>query len=250
MKNLINRIIFGSSILVFSFYGCKKEEVKPIPVHLPNTSLALNIDHNCDGAPLLFDTLNYQNLAGIKYSATRLEYYISGIRLFKGETAVFTSSQIAYMNGRNNNQKISIPNLPVGNYTGIQFYIGIAPAQNISNSLDNTPENINMQWPEVIGGGYHYLKFEGRYLDSANVNQGFTMHIGTNEMLVEHHKILYNFSVEEAVTKTLNLSMNVNEWFKNPYTYNFNKDGNYTMAIPALMTILKNNGYDTFSIKE
>jgi hypothetical protein len=125
----------------------------------------------------------------------------------------------------------------------------MAPAQNISNSLDNTPENINMQWPEVIGGGYHFLKFEGRYLDSANINQGFTMHIGTNDMPIQHQKIAINVEVVESVSAELELKMNINEWFKNPYTYDFNKDGNYTMAIPELMVLLKNNGYDTFTNK-
>ena len=247
MKSIVNTILIGSFLMAFTLYSCKKEEAKTEP--LPNTSLSILLSHHCDGKIVQYDSLLYTNESGSKYSVSRLEYYISGIRLYNSNGDVFTSNKIQYVNGRELSNKLSIPYLPTGKYTGIDFLIGMAPAQNISNSLDNTPENINMQWPEVIGGGYHFLKFEGRYLDSANINQGFTMHIGTNDMPIQHQKIAINVEVVESVSAELELKMNINEWFKNPYTYDFNKNGNYTMAIPELMMLLKNNGYDTFTNK-
>jgi hypothetical protein len=245
MKRIFKTIAITSILLGLMLSSCKKEEDKIEP--LPNTQVSLAITHSCDGKTIAFDSLLYTNESGSKYSVSRLEYYISGIRLYNTNGDVFSSNKILYVNGRESDIKLSIPNMPIGTYNAIDFLIGMAPAQNISNSLDNTPENINMQWPEVIGGGYHFLKFEGRYLDSAKVNQGFTMHIGTNEMLIQHKKIAINIAVKESIVSELPLDMNINEWFKNPYTYDFNKDGNYTMAIPELMTLLKNNGYDTFS---
>jgi hypothetical protein len=248
MKRIVKTILIGSFLMAFTLYSCKKEEAKIEP--LPNTQLSILLSHQCDGKTVQFDSLLYTNESGSKYSVSRLEYYISGIKLYHTNGEVFRSNIIQYVNGREPNINLGIPNLPAGKYTGIDFLIGMAPAQNVSNSLDNTPENINMQWPEVIGGGYHFLKFEGRYLDSANINQGFTMHIGTNEMLIQHQKISINVEVVESVPAEIQLKMNINEWFKNPYTYDFNKDGNYTMAIPELMVLLKNNGYDTFTNKE
>lgn len=40
--------------------------------------------------------------------------------------------------------------------------------------------------------------------------------------------------------------MNLNEWFRNPFIYDFNIDGNYSMGSSAAMAKLKANGVDIF----
>jgi hypothetical protein len=50
--------------------------------------------------------------------------------------------------------------------------------------LSTTLDNLNMAWPTAMGGGYHFLKMEGHYLDSLNTNQGYAIHIGKNENLM------------------------------------------------------------------
>ena len=42
------------------------------------------------------------------------------------------------------------------------------------------------------------------------------------------------------------MTMNVNEWFKNPNIYNFNTDGVFTMGDTILMKKLLQNGADVF----
>jgi hypothetical protein len=250
MKNisLIFVCFLAANLLLNS--ACKKEDSPDENTPLTHANLTIQLNHRADGILIQFDSILYQNKAGNKYSLTRLQYYISGLVLTKSNEEKVQLSSVFYVDGRVKNQVLTLSEVPIGSYKSIQFLIGLNPSQNISNSLENTADNINMQWPEVIGGGYHFLKFEGYYLDTINLKQGFTMHIGTNEMLVQHVALPINFSITENHTQNLHLPMNINEWFKNPYSYDFNKDGNYTMAIPSLMTILKNNGNDVFTIQE
>ena len=41
-----------------------------------------------------------------------------------------------------------------------------------------------MAWPTAMGGGYHFMKVEGHYLDTSNTIQGFAIHLGKNNNLV------------------------------------------------------------------
>lgn len=234
-------------VLLAGLSACKKENAAQ--AELLNTSLTIELSHEVNGILLEYDSILYQNASGSPYSVSRLEYYISSIKLYKEDGSFIKSDAIYYVNAKAKENKLLVQHLDEGNYIAIDFLIGINPELNISNSLENTGENINMQWPDVIGGGYHFLKLEGRYLDTANVNLGYTMHIGTNEMLIKHKKLAANILIKKDNPSTIKWRMNVNEWFQNPYTYNFNVDGNYTMAIPELMQHLKNNGYDTFHIQ-
>ncbi|MCG9879245.1 MAG: hypothetical protein MH472_01470 [Bacteroidia bacterium] len=247
MKNISTIAILNFILISIGLGSCKKELINQ--VELPNTSLTIEISHEVNGILLEFDSILYQNSSESPYSVSRLEYYISGIKLYKEDSTFLHSDATYYINARNKENKLLVQHVVEGDYTAIEFLIGIAADKNISNSLENTTENINMQWPDVIGGGYHFLKLEGRYLDTAGVNLGYTMHVGTNEMLIKHRKLNINIHIQKEKPAILNCIMNVNEWFQNPHTYNFNVDGNYTMAIPALMQHLKNNGYDTFLIQ-
>ena len=69
--------------------------------------------------------------------------------------------------------------IPTGKYTTVKFRFGIDTARNYSNSLPNTAENRNMFWPEPMGGGYHHMKFEGKFTDKTGTQTGFAYHNGT-----------------------------------------------------------------------
>ena len=128
-------------------------------------------------------------------------------------------------------------------YTKAKFYVGLDSAHNISYSLPNTTENLNMAWPEMMGGGYHFMKFEGNYI-SGTSTFGFAMHLGRNPYLVEIElDRIFNIPSQYNLT---NLDMNLNEWFKNPEIYDFDIDGNYSMGDTAAMHKLSNNGIDIF----
>ena len=101
-----------------------------------------------------------------------------------------------------------------------------------------------MAWPDVMGGGYHFLKLEGHYKKDSLL-AGYAMHIGQNGFRVSVG-LHCNLILPQNGDADFNMTMNVNEWFKNPNIYNFNTDGVFTMGDTILMKKLLQNGADVF----
>lgn len=231
---------------VFVLNSCKKDD-ELVPVTETQNSLSINISYDVDGQPLLFDTLLYTNAAGSTYGISRLWYYLSQISLVRVDSSIVILKPYQFVDASSSStNKITLTGIPTGNYIGMQFNIGLDSGLNITNILPTTMENLNMEWPVQMGGGYHFMKFEGHASDSAG-DYGFAMHLGLNGYLVKC-SIWQPVQVNAGET-VLGLTMNPNEWFRNPQVYDFNVDGNYSMGLMSAMLKLKQNGSDVFSLQ-
>lgn len=85
-----------------------------------------------------------------------------------------------------------------------------------------------MEWPQLMGGGYHFLKLEGNYIDNS-ATYGYAMHLGTNNCLIPI-KLFSPIHISNDAKTKLKLKMNINEWFKNPHLFDFNLDANNIMG--------------------
>jgi hypothetical protein len=226
------------------FVSCKKDSTNYGEPQAVNHSLAFNIRYEVDGQPLIFDSLLYINDAGNHYKVSSLVYFLSRISLIKPDSSSVLLSDYNYLDASVPSlNQFSISNPPLGNYIGIGFNIGIDSVHNITGGLPNTIENDNMEWPDLMGGGYHIMKFEGYFEDGGN-QYGFAMHLGTNACIVPVR--LYKQIAITTNNYSLPLTMNLNEWFRTPSIYDFNLDGNYTMGNMPLMLKLSANGKDAF----
>ena len=242
-QNIPRLAIIGLCCALVATVGCKKATSPPT-----EALVTFDIVHEVDGVPLQLDTILYQNAAGNHYDVTRLEYYLSYFNCMDNSGLGHKVDSICYINPRKPNSLSFHANLPTGSYSGIQFHIGLPAMKNTSYCLSNTPENINMAWPEMMGGGYHFMKFEGHYLDPLQEQKGFAMHLGMNPYLIT---VILNkpFQIQEG-TNHIQLTMNLNEWFAHPHTYNFDMHGNYTMGVDSLMRKLSENGPSVFTLKQ
>lgn len=235
------------SLVFFTLAGsgcrCDKES-DPAPVAKAG-NVNFKISYSVDGQALIFDTVIYQNAAGNQYQISSLLYYLSGFTFYKSDGNYHYSNHVQYIDARDLlSNEFVISGVPFGNYTAITFHIGVDSARNIPGGLPASSNNINMEWPVSMGGGYHFLKFEGYYIDNLTT-PGFTMHLGRNENLVRVlHPVLLNV---QSGNHAMNMNMNINEWFKNPHTWDFNIDGNYTMGVADAMLKLSENGRDVFN---
>ncbi len=248
---MINRvwgvILFVTFVLLFSY--CRKhEETEKMPA-VEKGALVMGITHSVDEEIISFDSVFYQNINGFRYNISRLQYYLSSVSLTKDNGERYIADSIFYIDAKQTNPIIQLSGIPAGYYTQLSFCIGIKEANNKSGGLPATGENLNMAWPDAMGGGYHFLKLEGHFLDSQSNESGYAVHLGTNPMLVSHIPVKCFISVAGGKTATINLDMNVNEWFTNPYNYDFIKDGNYTMSDNELMKLISNNGKDVFKLR-
>ena len=208
--------------------------------------IQINISHEVDAQPLRMDSIAYQNEAGNPYSVTRLEYYLSDFTFIRPDGSSERVELTHYCNPRKAESLHFDLEVTEGNYSALEFVLGIPAERNVSYTLPATSENINMSWPENMGGGYHFMKLEGHFIDNQQKEKGFAMHLGMNQWLV-HIRLDHNMDFK-GNQNPVGLSMNINEWFRNPHTYDFNIQGNYTMGIDSLMGKLSENGADVFTI--
>jgi hypothetical protein len=231
-------------VLLLLHMACKKE-----PDQQPSEqgSLRIQLTHDVKGQALVYDTLIYTNHSGNTYSVSKLHYYISAIRLMDvTHTITFQSNGIYYINARHTSNTIIISGIPKGTYQSIAFFIGIDTLQNISNSLQMNFDNMEMVWPDEMGGGYHFLKLEGRYMNANQLSRGYAMHSGNNMALTRHQPITCDIQILNQQETTISLAMDVNSWFDSPVNYDLLAHGNYTMGIDKLMVMIANNGKDVF----
>lgn len=227
------------------FFSCKHDKDQTTPVTLVQ-GINLNIGYKVDNFSFLIDTFLYITDVGYQYKITKLNYYLSQLSLIKSDSTTLLLKDYQYVDAvvPSTNQ-LTLKNIPAGDYIGLQFNIGLDSIHNISNALATTADNINMQWPDPMGGGYHFLKFEGDYIDSSG-NYGFAMHVGTNTCLIPV-KIFKHVVILTNKTTPVNMVMNINEWFRNPNLFDFDVDGNYIMGNAAAMNKIAENGVDVFN---
>lgn len=239
-----NRSLTLTTMMILTFpllFSCKKDQVKE------KAALQFEITHKVDGEALKMDTVRYENRAGNLYSVTRLEYYLSNFTFISSNGDEEKIEDIYYINPKKPaSLTIDDIEMEAGSYSTLQFHIGLPADENISYNLSATSENVNMAWPEQMGGGYHFMKLEGHFIDDQNQEKGYAMHLGMNEWLVT---VTLNQSIElTGDNNELLLTMDVNQWFEGPHTYDFNVQGNYTMGIDSLMGQLSDNGLSSFSL--
>lgn len=231
--------------------------------HKPTGNLAVTFSTSVDRQSLQQDTCIYQNAAGNRYAVTEVQYFISDIRLLNSNGSEYI---IAADNGAHY-VDVDIPNtldwfpndeIPTGNYTAITFHFGLTPELNKTHFYPNPPEN-NMSWPALLGGGYHYMKINGRWLNQTGGFTNFNLHTGPGQQRDADGNITgfidnsfeitipIDFFIEKDMITNIILDMNINEWFQNPNIFDFNVFGGSIMQNQQAQEILKSNGISVFT---
>jgi hypothetical protein len=143
--------------------------------------------------------------------------------------------------------------VPAETLASISFVMGLPPALNVTGAFPDGSEAL-MEWPEMMGGGYHYMKFEGRYINDASEPFNFRTHSGGLS------GVDYSFDVSlDAGNRplpvgdtTLTVQMNLEQWFTGPNDWDLNNY--FTTATPGIMgnpaaqESLRDNGSTVFSL--
>lgn len=227
--------------------------------HKPTGSITLNFSFVNDNDSLRLDTCVYQNAAGNLYEVSDVQFFISKLMLEDQSGNVLEISDnegVHYID-------IRIPStltwrisdeIPAGSYRSVSFVFGLEGAQNATGYFPNPPEN-NMSWPDILGGGYHYLKINGRWVDAAGIMQPFNLHTGkiSNDDGFTDNTFtvtlpLNQFIISKNSNSNLSIAMNVNNWFSDPYLFDFDVFGGSIMQNREAQEVLHANGYNVFSL--
>jgi len=264
LKCTYRQILVLISCLILMLFSCKEKD----PVKEPN-KLRITFKHQVDGEVLKTNELIYQNAAGNPYEIKEVMYFISDLTLYHADGTTVKPAgwnDIHYVD-------TNIPStldwwcgsdIQPGLYNSISFTFGIVSERNKSFMYVNPPE-VNMSWPEVLGGGYHYLMMNGFWKDTLGIRMPFNFHLGIGQIYENNsgevaditgfidNSFTVNpdgemFGVSDEGTTTINLIMNINSWFDTPVVYNHNTWGGAIMQNQEAMHLGCLNGSDAFYV--
>jgi hypothetical protein len=259
---IISKIFFLFILSVLFLASCTKEDPPPDPGE-DTGNVVLKFAHYANGSPLQKDTMIYTNAAGNQFEVDEVKYFISDVQFHKSggtiinvddsQWAFYVDNDIASTLTWNISDK-----LPVGTYDSISFRFGIINSKNISYMFVNPPE-VYMEWPDVLGGGYHCMMLNGKWLDSLSQIENFNTHLGkgmeisgndTTFIDNSFHVKLANsdFTLSKDATKEIQIIMNIESWYDTPYVYDHNHFGQAIMMNQAAMHMISANGFDVFSV--
>ena len=254
----------GFALLVFmiSMSSCHKTNIQAEK----GGYLLLTFQHSVDNSPLKTDTMMYVNAAGNPYLVTEIQYFISDVVIHKanGDSLSLTQYDDIHYTDTHLPETMAyrLPDtIPEGSYQSISFTFGINKEKNKSLMFVNPPES-NMFWPEYLGGGYHYMKLNGKWRDPEGVIRPFNFHLGIGQVydasgqitgFIQNYFYVHlpasSFEIQKGKITRVQLVMNVNEWFEDPKIFDFNVWGGDIMQKQEAMHIACENGHNVFSVE-
>ena len=239
-------IIFLATILIFS--SCKKDEDSTVDPPAQDNQV-FQLSHFVGTDVLEFTNIKYTNAFGNVYSVETLKYFISDITLEKADGTEFFIGEEHYVDGADSTTLAFNPvtTIPDGEYTSVSFIFGLSEEKNVNGRYPNPPENL-MEWPHAMGGGYHYMKLEGKFNEGGTTKnyQGHTGPTMGNQNFIEVTLPGSEFTVS-GDTFTFTIKMDINNWWTNPNTLDLNVVTGI-MGNQDMQVIMHDNGNDVFSV--
>ena len=245
----MRKILISSlaAVLLLGLSNCKPDV--PEPEEAKTTTVNINFNHFVDGNPVEIDTMKYINTHGDTFSMRTIKYFISRLTFHRdGGSDVVLNEHHYVEHAIPETESYTYKNkIPDGTYTGISFTYGFVNEDNISYMFDVAPE-FQMFWPENMGGGYHYQKIEGQYIDNG-VRKFFNFHAGSLDKTdYSIHVDLANSGFVVANNEiNIELDMEIQNWFKNPKVWDFAYFGAAIMGNHEAQATIQKNGVDVFT---
>lgn len=201
-------------------------------------------DHSCCMGGKL---LPYTNAIGQQYNVERLNYLISDIKLHSESGNEILIKEVHFIDlDDRSTLYIDTENIKNDSYTSISFTMGLDTSKNISNLYVNESFHTSMAWPDMMGGGYHYMKLEGDY---DTITNGYATHTGGSMGSDFSFNKTFNIDLvttDQTQQAQIQINMDINKWYQNPNNINIEPA---IMANMNKQLDLKENGLqDVFSV--
>ena len=224
-----------------------------------NADVNFKFTQNWEGTPVTpenYDEGVYENEAGNFVYIDGLRYLISRIVLHKadGTTVAFDEYQLVDLADAGSLTLNPALAATTGDYTGISFIYGFNEEDNVSGAYQ-VLNDANWNWPSDLGGGYHFMQMDGTFDDTNGLPQPYNFHNGTarvSDGVFEANHIVFNFDMDFTITDdaTIEIKMDISEWYKNPLTWDLNDRSVNLMMDYLAQKDMNRNGKTVFSIGE
>ena len=139
-----------------------------------------------------------------------------------------------------------------GDYTGISFIYGFNEEDNVNGAYPDL-NAADWNWPTMLGGGYHFMQMDGNFDDSNGASQPYNFHNGTarvSDGIFEQNFISFDFDQNFTIAGdvTIEIAMDISEWYKNPLTWDLNDRSVNLMMNYLAQKDMQRNGATVFSI--
>ena len=236
--------------VIIAFTSCKDDT--DCCVNLEPVNVTLKFTHNWDGTPVTasdFNSFNYVTENGESVSIERLRYVVSNVNL-GGESKPYQLVDL----GINSGFEIIFNNVAQG-VNNLNFTFGFSDTDNIDGVYQDL-NTVSFNVPGMLGGGYHYMQFDGKYKDTNNLDANFNYHAiravnrsDPNNLIFEDTSFLVDFGSITITNKaTIEIKMNIAEWFKNPNTWDLNQLNTVLMPNFEAQKLISANGKSVFSL--
>lgn len=145
--------------------------------------LKIKFDHIIGAKKLVLNDMSYLNAGNESYTVSTLKYFVSNIVLSNDQGGTYTLPQkesYFLIDASKVDATFPIIEVPEGNYTKLQFTLGIdsatstLPVAERTGVLDITQND--MYWD--LNNGYIFFKMEGKSNTSSHADKNFSYHIG------------------------------------------------------------------------
>lgn len=250
----MKKSIFLLFVTTFLLFSCSSNTEEEIP---QKVNVTLKFTHNWNGTPVTasdFNTIKFTNKNGEKISIERFRYLISRISIIPKSIAhIMRGFETNFIDLKE--QKGLIMNTTA--HEGVHvfsFQFGFTDDDNKDGIYpDLNSEIFNV--PAMLGGGYHYMQFDGKYLDTNNLEQPFNYHAirAINKTVTPNITKDTSFKVDLgevniASDVEIEIKMNIAQWFENPNTWDLNQLNTVLMPNYNAQLLMSENGKSVFSL--
>jgi len=252
MKKLVAIIV----LIIVVLSSCVEEDIPG----LQNTNVSLNFKHNWDGANVSstdFNTIQYFNENNDELSIEKLRYLISDVTFHKanGETIVIEGYNLVDVANNESLSYVTPVQIPIGTYTNVSFTFGFDNDDNTDGfyaDLNSASWNV----PMMLGGGYHFMQLEGKFINNVATEQGYQYHAiravdNADPMNLVFQDTFFTVNLGEVIVhnnSSVDVNMNISEWFKNPHLWDLNNFNSMLMPNFNAQVQMYDNGQDAFSL--
>lgn len=253
-------------LAAFSLTACKEEDHVHASEDIdPNRkgNIMIEFDNRVGNLNLVLDSMFYYNSYNQNYSISKFDYFISNIVLINENGSKYIvpqdSSYFLLKESNSSSREINLNNVPEGNYTGIEFIVGVDSLRNTmsldkrTGALDPGGEAAGMYW--TWNSGYIFVKMEGKFVDTTAVPQMFLYHIGgyggmNTPMMNNIKNFTLNFGSDKAEVRAahgdegpqVHLYVDASKMINGPTNIDF-KTYPMVMLTPFAVNIANNYSY-------
>ena len=227
----------------------------------PSEDLSAKVDikfsHNWENTPVTsadFNGVKFLNSNGEVLSIEGLRYVVSNVILTSANNEIYKLSSYQLINLGDDDVTIEGGEVPAGDYK-LSFVFGFTDSDNTDGVYQDL-NSVSFNVPGILGGGYHYMQFDGKYVGQNLEPAPFNYHIIRAVNREDPNSLVFqdtSFKVDlGAVTITNNTEIEIktdlSEWFKNPNTWDLNVLNTDLMANFDAQILMSQNGKAVFGL--